>query len=403
MYPKWVLALAALAAGLGGAASAQEVLLQDPQVPGLRIGGGQYYLAPADTQVVGAPLFLSDVNRAAVAQPLPTDLAGSARAAATVSGNGLGDLGTLPAIFPNLRVDIGFEYLRPDFPGRSVNLSVPAGVNGSFTSLGSSGNVSYDFAFVPRITMNYQFPDNPFGLTASGELTHLSGHLTRTIDSASGSANLTATATVDIGVANVIEGSLRFPLGRFDHFKDGCLEDTIVLLTLGMRFSHISQDYNASLDSSGNGSTLAAHQDWDGFGLTTSYSFLHPLPRNFFLYGVTRGSFMLGTNNRVSTSTVVANGAGSTSTKLTDNRTEFIPVGEFEAGVGWGKPLGKQIETAERAAAAPVTGPILWVKAGLVADIWGDLGLLAAPAGSNSFSDSPLFLWGFTVMAGLDF
>ena len=90
---------------------------------------------------------------------------------------------TLPAVFPTgLLLNAGFEYLRPVFPGRSVTLTVPTGINSNFTTLGGSGDVSFGFAFVPKFTADYPFPDLGFGVTASGELTSLSGHLTRTID-----------------------------------------------------------------------------------------------------------------------------------------------------------------------------------------------------------------------------
>src|SRR5262249_24471200 len=51
----------------------------------------------------------------------------------------LGAAPPLPAVFPsNLLLNVGFEFLRPVFPGRSVTLTVPTGVNGNVTSLGGS-------------------------------------------------------------------------------------------------------------------------------------------------------------------------------------------------------------------------------------------------------------------------
>jgi hypothetical protein len=317
----------------------------------------------------------------------------------------MGTFGTLPPIFPSsLRADIGFEYLRPVFPGRSVTLIIPGGVNGAFNTLAGSGDVSFDFAFIPKLTAAYQFPDLGLGITSSGEVSSLHGSLTRTVDSAAGSANLTATSTLDIGVANLIEGTLELPLDRYEHFRDTCWQDTVLLGTLGMRYSHVSQQYDANLSSGGNSTTLAAHQDWDGFGLTMSLNVLQPLRHDFFLYGVARGSFMLGTNNRNSTLAVVVvdNSAASTSIKQTENETDFIPVGEFELGLGWGKPLGQRARAMQGVADPTPTGPILWIKAGLVADIWGELGLLTPQDGLQGFSNSPLFLYGFTVMAGLE-
>ena len=312
--------------------------------------------------------------------------------------------GTLPGIFPNnLRVDVGFEYVRPDFPSRAVTLVVPTGVNSSFATLAGDGNVSFDFGFVPKISVDYQFADLGFGATASGKLNSFSGHLTRTIDAAAGSANLTANSTVNLAVANLVEGSKYLPLDRFACFENTCLEDTVVLATLGSRYSHVAQDYTANLSSGANSSTLTAHQDWDGFGLTTSLSVLQPLPADFFLYGVSRGSFLVGTNNRNSVSAVVVSGnaAASSSTKVTENKTEFIPVGEFEVGVAWGAPLFPK--QAEALAAAGTAGPLGWVKAGLIADLWGGLGLLSSAQRPHEFSDSSLFLFGFSVMAGVEF
>jgi hypothetical protein len=373
---------------------------QGPVVFQSQQGGGPFLLAPAGDQ---GPLFLEGApgGRVGTLPVAPAQVGG------TINGNPVVNFGTLPAVFPsNLRVDVGFEYLRPVFPGRSVTLVIPSGVNADFSTLAGSGNVSYDFGFIPKVTVGYQFPDLGFGVTASGELTSLSGHLNRTIDSAAGTANLTASSTIDLGVANLIEASLPIALGRFPRFQDSCLRDTTVLTTLGLRYTHLAENYNASLDSGGNASTLAAHQDWDGFGLTTSLSFIHPLRHNFFLYGVSRGSFLLGTNNRFSTLSVVVagNAAASTTTKLTENKTELIPVGEFEVGVAWGKPLAPgPVNALAAAETVPPTGPILWVKAGFVADVWGSLGFLSAPNNIGGFSDSALFLYGFSVMAGVDF
>jgi hypothetical protein len=253
------------------------------------------------------------------------------------------------------------------------------------------------------VNVAYQFTDLGLGVTASGELSNIVGHLTRSIDAAGGSANLTANATITFANANLLEGSLYLPLGDYGCFEDTCLRDTVLLFTLGTRYSHLSQDYSASLNSGGNGTTLTAHQDWDGFGLTSSLSYLHPLDGNLFLYGVSRGSVLVGTNNRTSTLLVVVPGSStaSTSTKLTDNKTDLIPVGEFEFGMAWGKPLAPRPADAVRGAGQ--TGPHLWIKAGLVANIWGNLGSLSAPDGSQGFSDSRLLLYGFSVQAGVNY
>jgi hypothetical protein len=311
---------------------------------------------------------------------------------------------TLPPIFPgDVEINVGFEYLRPDFPGGRVRVPIPAGVNVNVSTIAGSGDLSYNFAFVPKFTAGYQFADLRFGVTASGELATLSGHLNRTIDSAGGSANLTASSTVNFANANVLEGTVPILLGQCPCFEESCFQDTNLLITLGARYSHLSQDYNASVNSGGNGGTVSAHQDWDGYGITTSLSILQPLPCDFYVYGISRGSFLLGNDNRVSSTTVVTGttAAASTTTKLTENKTDFIPIGEFEIGVAWGKPLAPH--PAAAAGTVPPKGALLWVKVGLVASVWGNLSVLSAQDSVQGFTDSRFFLWGFSVLAGVQF
>jgi hypothetical protein len=120
----------------------------------------------------------------------------------------------------------------------------------------------------------------------------------------------------------------------------------------------------------------------------------------FFLYGVSRGSFLLGTNNRTSTLTTTVAGSSLGTTNLTENKTNFIPIGEFEAGLAWGKPLA--IGRADVLGTVN-SGPLLWLKAGMVADIWGGLGLLSPQDGVQGFSTTRMFLFGFSVLAGVQF
>jgi hypothetical protein len=79
----------------------------------------------------------------------------------------------------------------------------------------------------------------------------------------------------------------------------------------------------------------------------------------------------------------------------------LISVGEFETGLAWGVPFRK-----------PTPGGgnppgILWIRGGLVAQIWGGLGLMNPPVNSTlqggSFAENPLVLYGFTIQAGLNF
>jgi hypothetical protein len=305
---------------------------------------------------------------------------------------------TLPPFWDkNLRVDIGFEYIQPYFSSRAVTLTVPVGVGGVL--VGDSGNFSHNFAFVPRFGLAYEFSDLGFGVGASAKLLSLSGHDQRTINSVDGSGSLNVQSGVDIAAVNLLEGTKDIYLGDCKCFEDTCLADCSLVATLGARYSHVRQDYSASLTSGTNVGSLTATQSYDGFGLTTSLGSLCPLAGHFFLYSNVRGSILVGPNNRSTTVTVVvpAGATGSAGTVVTEDKTTFIGAAEVELGVAWSKELPP-------ATPAPThTGSLLWFKAGFVGQLWGDLGLLSATNQPQNFSHSDLLLLGFTVIAGIDF
>lgn len=410
-----ILLVMGLAGGLGGQGFSQEILYLDPNRMCGRagIGEGQYLLSPVDTPVVSqTPLFLDEAQRAprVITQGWAGPIGGIGTNQVAFSPLAAGAVGpgqplppdpSLPPVFPaNLRVDLGFQYMRPVFPNRSVTLQVPSTVNGNFTTLGGTGNVSFDFSFIPQINLYYQFADLGFGVTASARMTSIAGQLTRTISSAAGTANLTANSVVNFATVNIVEGFKVIPLNQCPCFECTWLHDTVIMATLGTRYSYLLQEYHANLISGANSTSVNAHQDFNGFGLTTSLSYFHPLCEDWFLYGSSRGSFLLGLNNRNSDFSVVVPGVSgvSTSGKLAENKSSFIPTGEFEVGIAWGRLQPRSVLSQTLR-----TGPLLWVKGGFVADVWGNLGLLSASPLAQGFSGGALFLYGFSVMAGLDF
>jgi hypothetical protein len=326
---------------------------------------------------------------------------GPAFAAAPPSGPIINADPNLPRVFPwHIELQVGFEFLQPEFSGRAVTLTIPAGSPASFPILAGSGNVSEDFNFVPRFGLKFDFPDLGFGVRTSETLMSFSGRLQRTIDSAQGSGTLNANSSLDIANFNLIELSSLFTLERFACLQDTYLADCDLLGSIGARYSHVRQDYTASLTSGSNSTSLDAHQDYDGFGLTLALETLCPLPRNIYLYTVSRGSFLIGTNNRnTHFSANLTSGIGNSAGKVTENKTDFIPVGEFEVGLAWSTPLWPL-----RPSATPDKQyALLWIKSGLLADVWGNLGLLSATDGSNQFSGGSLVLFGFSVLAGIEY
>ncbi len=311
----------------------------------------------------------------------------------------------LGALLGDLQVTVGFEYLRPVYPSSATALVIPAGAAGAFPIRGALGNVTQDFAFIPRFGIEYSFPDTAgLGVAASGKLFTLQGGLRRTVTGAGATGVLNAESSLSIGSANVFEGLIRFDLKRLERCRGTWLEQTTLLGSFGGRYAYVRQDLNVSVTSGDNLAALTATQDFTGFGFTGSAGALTPLGKSVGLYGLSRGSLLAGRNNRSSTFSTVAPAllGGSLAGQLTEQKTQLIPVGEFELGLTWGVPMRPRTTGT-----GPDLKPILWLRGGALAQVWGGLGLPDSPPASPlqgaSFRGNPLVLVGFTVQAGLSF
>jgi Legionella pneumophila major outer membrane protein precursor len=298
-----------------------------------------------------------------------------------------------------IKADIGFDYLQPHFTGRSTTLAVPAPKGGSV--LGSTDNVSNDFAFVPRFGVEYDFSDLGFGVATGVKMSSLSGKLVRNVQSSAGNGNIIANGALDMAIVNLVEAVMPFQLDETRFCRCAFLNDCLFEGTVGSRYAHVRQHYDANLTVSDGGTastgSLIANQLYDGFGLTTSLTTLYPLTNQLALYNVVRGSLLIGNNQRDSSINITAPMTPAVSAVVTENRTQLVPAGELEVGFLYGVPMphrGPQQSVA----------PLLWVKAGLVGQMWGDIGLLRInDAKGSQFSDNHLFLYGFTVQVGLDY
>ncbi|GEM_PF-4504878 len=292
------------------------------------------------------------------------------------------------------KADIGFDYLQPWFSTRSTSLKVPTPKGGSV--LGGTDNVANDFAFIPSLNLAYQFDDLGFGIAASGKLMNLTGKLIRNVQSDDGNGNLIVNSSLDIAVANLVEAVVPFDLTGMRCLGDSFLGDFAFVATIGARYVHVRQHYDAALTvgdaAATNSGTLVANQLYNGFGLTSSLTALYPLSERVALYSNTRASILVGNDQRDSTIKVV-----KSNTTVVENRTLFMPTGEIEIGVAYGMPLPHKGPPQSVA-------PLLWFKTGLVGQAWGDIGLLHVNDQMGSqFKDSHLFLYGFSVQVGLDY
>jgi hypothetical protein len=295
--------------------------------------------------------------------------------------------------------DIAFAFLQPHWNNRAVQLTLPA-APGAPSIGASAGNLGSSFAFMPNFGLGYLFPNQGYGVAASGEFLSLTGWNRQTINSTAGSALLNVEGGVNIVAVNLVEGTKLMRFGNLDCLKDCCFADSTVLFSLGTRYTYTHQTFTASLASGNDLANLNATQAFFGFGLTTSGALQCPVSEHFSLYGNARGSFVLGPNNRSSTLSAVtpSNPTASTSAIATQNRTVFLPVGEFEVGLLWGTPL-----KPTHPPGFGLVGPSAWVRLGLLAQIWGGLGLLPAAGSGQQFTDGSLYLYGFSVTAGINY
>ena len=323
----------------------------------------------------------------------------SARAHATVDGRSTSELG---------KIEIGFDYLRPYWDNRDFILAVPATSAGSFPLLGDIGHVDNHFSLRPNVKFGYNVM-NDLAVKADGTFLNLTGHLERTIGPDAALANLTANSSMTIVTATFPEITARFYYR--DHVGEGAhLENLLIDLGLGTRYASINQDYTGTLTNSlatgKNETTRFSHQDFKGVGLTSSLNFIlpvHPewdydeandvdvraLP-GWDLYTNLRGSILVGDNRKNSALTVTVAGVPGQSTSIEQDKTEFIPVFEIETGVAWTRTFGF--------INSPNAG-IFTVRAGLTAQIWGNVGPLSAGS-PQGFETSNLYLVGCHVMVG---
>lgn len=322
-----------------------------------------------------------------------TDVNGGA---AVFAEPGVGD----PAVVANpLRVDVGFYYLQPFWDKNSLALTVPNGSNSSAGMIGATGDLTRSFAFVPHLGVDYQFANLGFGLASSADYIALNGSLQRTIATNTGSANLDASNSLYIVTLNLAEITKTEYLG--DVLADTCLghcrflDDTLVTVNLGTRFNAIWQNYNANLSSGPNTAFATGQQNFAGLGLTGGLAFDHPCGEYWSLYSGMRGSVLIGQNDRKSTvSSSPANVTGdSPANTLTENKTDVLPVGEFELGAQMALPLNRRAPAANSG--------IFFLRVGLIGQFWGGAGFLSASQNHVRFSDRDLFLAGFSLSAGL--
>jgi hypothetical protein len=332
-------------------------------------------------------------GRAAMPLFLSPDQVSALQAGGTAGGIGLSGFGA---------IHIGFDYLTPLWSFRDFTLAVPRENAGSFPLLGDTGHVDNHFAFAPRVDYNYLFTNWDFGVGASGTFYNLSGQLHRELSTLGlGAAQLDANSDLTIISANLVEVTKHLEyrdLKKKDYYCFDCLEDLLIDVSIGARYSSIDQNYTGSLT---NGSAATSQttrystQSFSGFGLTTSANFGLPVKKEFLLFTNLRTSLLVGDNKRASTLTVNVAGQPGRSDSISQTNTVFLPVVELEMGFEWQTAIFKRVTDNDKQ-------PFVTLRAAFVGQFWGDVGPLSAGS-TQAFRESDLFLVGATVMVGVHF
>jgi len=296
--------------------------------------------------------------------------------------------------------NVGFSYLRPYWATTGLNLRAAAGANPAVTIINPFGDLAENFGFVPRVDLQYDASSLGFAVAASAQFINLGGNLERTVATAAGSADLLATSELTFLIVNIAEISKSIAAADLaGHPLFGCLafEHDTYGFSIGTRFVSVRQTWNASLRAGDAAlATAAATGTFSGLGLTTAFASDHPCGERWGLYSNLRGSLLIGPNNRKSVVTG-ADAGGPFNNNLIENKTDLIPAGELECGVRYLAPFDARRSVQEG------PGPVLSIRAGFVGQCWGKLGFLQAAPGAARFDNRPLYLVGFTLLAGVEF
>jgi hypothetical protein len=110
------------------------------------------------------------------------------------------------------------------------------------------------------------------------------------------------------------------------------------------------------------------------------------------------GSTLVGPNHKLSSVNANFTGVPALALCLEENGTPFVPVGELEVGVEWGKMIGQGTP-----AQGQVKGKLVWARAGVTGQIWGNVGFLSVTDNNPSFDNRSLHLAGFSLTIGIEF
>jgi hypothetical protein len=305
--------------------------------------------------------------------------------------------------------EVGFYILKPHWkndPAFTAFRTVfTPGVGTSVTT--HSTDFSDSTQFVPKISLGAAGP-NGIGVRTSWWGFATGGHADFTVPADDNTFAISATpagAFVEsiFGPGSVLAASsrLRMDVWDLEVTKEWEGSSGSLLVSGGLRYAHIAQNYDATVivpaDPAENESLTSGHS-FNGIGPTLALEGRLALGRGFFVYALTRGSFLYGTTeqNAHSNNPFFFEEGGQLNGFVSSHAV--IPELELELGAGWQRNVGRMQ---------------FFVEAGLVGQEWFDVGNSSRSSGNSVFfgegfgggsnNDDSLGLFGFSMNFGVRF
>lgn len=298
---------------------------------------------------------------------------------------------------PTVTSSAGFLILKPYWK------SNPAFATNSVAgALGSGVVTDFDYTtqFVPQFTLG-MVGANDYGFRVGWW-----GFAARTSEFATvpNPGNIVSAAPLGLQIFSGAPGALaatsklRFNVWDFEatELLESC--NWYFLLTGGIRYAHISQDYSAIL-LDGTGAPLqavAAGHNFNGAGPTVSLTGKRAIGSSrLYVFGSSRASVLFGGAKQSASG--VLGGTGINEANVYASSDAVIPEAEVEIGVGWHRTVGRAR---------------LFAQAGLIGEVWYEAGnssrsyITPVTGPSNGIFDSAdnnLGLLGLDVRVGVNY
>jgi hypothetical protein len=315
-------------------------------------------------------------------------------------------------------VGAGFYFLKPYFGGNpafSTRVTSTATTTDSSTTTTFSEERDFDFdpAFAPLIWFGYVTQSGLgvrarwWHLTQSADASALNNDVTgATVISSAGPGGLSFSSPGHLlghfgaGADELFfKSRLKMDVWDFEATQDIQAGGWTLLVSGGVRYAHLAQNYNAFRFNSGVGDNMIFDQDsttllsghsFSGAGPTVALELARPFGNTgFSLYTNARGALLFGCTHQHASRLTVQSGMESggmpfNTTSFSDSdscRSSVLPVAEIEVGAQYDRAFG-------------LLHP--FVRTGLVGQSWFG-------AGNASGSGGTLGLLGLTVTAGLNY